>query len=858
MAGRQDQLDFHQIVGGLGSYPPLLRRLGLVLDLRVPVDELGLEGGLADLRLRARPTNLDLPETDHHAPWSSVAFEAAGAAGTGRFAMATPATGISLATLTLDASRTLVAQENVEQVAIALLHGESKAADRAGLEADAGSPPAPELPALVQGGMRFTHRDAPSITGQARADQARLLHSLEQRRLRATSGLLAGADDDDDDDDDDPMLLHADHVLRGFRVDVRDVADGVWRSLCRRRVTYAAGNWTWSEEDEGVIEPMVYEDDEAEEGGARATEDLFDWDGWSLVVPRDSGQQRRVAEAQNNCAARGGTTLTVSARVPPGSLQPQRFGHCYEFRLRNVDLAGNGASPDADAPSPGITVSPPVCCLRVESVKPPVVLRATPRGPNEGGDIIVLRDADDAAYRTDEFRLHVLPPEVPLSLLERHGVFDAFTGEESWSLIANLRGQGEGEKETPEYVPGKTYYAPYLPDPLVRQAVLRLPDGGGNVDLPPFDDIPAGERGRHLARSCLLVVRPGGNRVEAGVAGREVTLRVPRGRVQKVQLVARLTAAELAVLAPAHPEWEHGPSRRADSFSARLLARAERGDVPPLAPPATMTIVYATQRPLEPPAFRRPLILPRVPASSVAKLADDDLYFDRPSTGRIDVYARWEDPVDDPTEPRWTVASNAVHAGGAIIDEDGGKPFDPAEFADSPRSPLAHDLGDTRHREVTYRAVAESRFTAFYPPSLTDDPDNVTLASAPVTLSVPATAPPDAPDIAYVVPTIGRADAMPRALGSEQRIATRGEGLRIYMNRGWFSSGRGEQLALVLGRGRETVERRISVSEWGENPLRVGPPGPGALPAPGNRWLPAVTDRAGGPRASAASFSDRP
>ena len=61
-----------------------------------------------------------------------------------------------------------------------------------------------------------------------------------------------------------------------------------------------------------------------------------------------------------------------------------------------------------------------------------------------------------------------------------------------------------------------------------------------------------------------------------------------------------------------------------------------------LAPSRPIRIVYATQRPLTPPRFRRPLILPRDPDSTTAVMADDSFEFDAPSTGRVDVYARWQ------------------------------------------------------------------------------------------------------------------------------------------------------------------------------------------------------------------------
>ena len=836
-SGTDEQPDFHQVVGGLGSYPRLLRKLGLVIDVELAPAEIGLDTARSGLRLRAAPVNVGFVDTVHRQPWTVIDYAPASGGKPGVFAAARPQDDVSLAALELDDGGATVVQEKFEHVAFKLLHAAQQYGS--GNRMAAGdAPPDIELPSLVQGGMRVSHAEAPFMMETAALQQAKLLASLDSPEVEtgtgATAGMRAGAEETDEE------LLRADHILRGFRVDVRDTDGGEWRSLCRREVRYEAGSWSWTNgdggvEDEGTIEPVVYEDRHADEGGLRATEDLFEWDGWSLVVPRDDPARRDVMQEQADTVFSSGTVLNVVANVPHGSLQPQRFGRCYEFRLRNVDLAGNGpgvAEANAAGGSlDGITVTEPVCCLRVESVKPPAVYRATPRGPNESGDVIVLREADAAEYRTDEFRLHVLPPEVPLSIAEKHGLFDGYTAEQAWRLITSHRGSLELDDlgEPREAITARTFYAPYLPDPLMRQAVMILPDGGGTIDLPRFDDIPRRERGRRLARSCMLVVKPGGDRVEASVSGREVTLRLPRGRVHEVKFAAKLTADELSVLAPAHPEWRDNGLLDAEDLPRRLLEKGGRGELPPLAPQETVKFVFATQRPLEPPAFERPLVLPRERASTVAKLADDALRFDRSSTGRIDVYARWEDPVDDPEEDSWTIASNGIYAGGVRIDADGGKPLDPAELAESERSPLAHDFGDTRHREVEYQAVAASRFAVYYPASLTSDADNVTLPSAPVTLSVPATAPPDAPDIAYVIPTIGRRDPQSRDARKERTSLLKGDALRVYMNRGWFSSGKGEQLALVLAHGPQSTERRTPVSEWGENPLRDGAPLPGRL-----------------------------
>lgn len=818
--------DFHQIIAGTGTHPLLMRRLGLVHDLEVPANQLGLAVADRSLRIRVEPRNVAFEDMTQSSLWTMVEYDTATSDRYRVFRAAGDRRLGSGALYALGTPQATIVQEKLEHATFALIQHAKLSAQNDGDEA------ASPLPALLQGGMRLTHAAKPTIMQSAMGNQFRLEQSLQITRDRLRSG-VPGANEEEE-------ILYAEHVTRGYRVDVQDVASGEWRSLCRRAVSYQADGWSWPAsatmlQDEGVIEPTAFNDRRLRSPQPRTSEDLFEWDGWSLVVPRPDRADDIEAPSRADC----GTSLTVHLEVPAGSLESQRFGRCYRFRLRNVDLAGNSLSADeADALATGLAedafVTDPVCCLRVESAKPPVVFRAQPRGPGEAGDVIVLRDADSREHRTHEFRLHVAPPEVPLRIAEKHGLFDALSTSESWQVISQHSGDLEHDErgEAREAITDREFYTPYLPDPIVRQATLSLPDGGGTIDMPRFDDLPRGARGRELARSCQLVVRPGKDRVEARVVGRQVVLEVPKGRVQTIQLAAKVGGEDLSVLAFTHPDWYGGDFAVSDALRQKLTDAAGRGEAPLLAPSRAVTIVHATQRPLMPPAFGRPLILPREADSTSAVLADDALKFDRPSTGRIDVYAEWQDPVDDPADDGWRTSVNELYAGGVRIGENDGKPLDPLELTESPRSPLAHDFGDTRHHAVSYRAQATSRFVEFYPASLTEDAGNVTLWSEPVTLHVPATAPPAAPDIAYVIPTFGVGESRSTTgdRNGERTAEKSGEGLRVYMNRGWFSSGTGEKLALVVATTPDLPKAvRDRVSEWGVNPLRDAAPLPGPL-----------------------------
>jgi hypothetical protein len=82
-----------------------------------------------------------------------------------------------------------------------------------------------------------------------------------------------------------------------------------------------------------------------------------------------------------------------------------------------------------------------------------------------------------------------------------------------------------------------------------------------------------------------------------------------------------------------------------------------------------------------------------------------------------------------------------------------------------------------------------------------------------------------------VIPTLRRNDSARNANGTaiEHTAEQIGEGLRVYMNRGWFSSGKGEQLALVVATPQTSEGLQQQVSAWGMNPLRDSAPLPGTL-----------------------------
>jgi hypothetical protein len=217
------------------------------------------------------------------------------------------------------------------------------------------------------------------------------------------------------------------------------------------------------------------------------------------------------------------------------------------------------------------------------------------------------------------------------------------------------------------------------------------------------------------------------------------------------------------------------------------------------------------------------------------------------STAAINIEGAWTEWLDDPAEPGptrtpATAAVDRIQLGSledGEIFSDGSQtravavylsevdtlwfaaPFDQLAGASSPGDVAApvHSLGDTKHRCVTYRAVASSRFQEYFSqPGL-----EFTRTSDSVQVDVPSSARPLAPDVLYVLPTFGWERQETTNVKTEVRF---GNGLRVYLNRPWYSSGEGELLGVVLWpevapppSDAQREANKELVTQWGLDPL---------------------------------------
>ena len=897
IAEKENREEFHRRIAMLRTYPALLRRLALITDFELPPNSLAAKGfvrvvpahaeGMADLcpwtNYVAQPGRLFLPANRPNTKTPLVDGLLSNDASRRRFKLI-QMDGDTAAMKNLAQSRSKLLHEQAEEIGVDL---EARGnPDRGG-----------DLPALRQIGLALCDLEVVD-DGKAALQRATTI-----TKALCTGGPCPELASGDEQPEAASIPLFAEDLLAGYRVDVRrrgSEGDGPWRSLCEREGKYyfpgnptsGTPDWQWPAGDvvdEGFISQTADEvrDAGAQASGLRLSQAIFRWDGWSLVVPkpgapmseRGSGLAAQQPEDMSN------VRTTFNARC--GSLERLRFGLKYSFRLRAVDLAGNSLSiAEADElttqDKTDLRVFNSGCYERVEPLVPPMLAPVHKPGAGEGNDQIVIR-AEERHARRREWLL--LPPGASPSFVELHSSLDGLAASDAWKLLrdhdggapsftVSSRGTAEDWIERGWLCSHGGFRVPYLPDPLVHTALFRQHDGDGKSAVVASVDMSHHrEDERYPDRITARRIRLEGAGAPRIRGGAHLEIGMPAGRIAKVQVAVKPGDDEFSkfgMIAWCH--CEENPNDPCDEIEAagsspplskeELHAAACSGILGLITPSRELTIVHAVEKPLLPAGrkslcwvtdrkyrFGNPVQVQLRECGSpedggcTFHLAGD-VWIDKPSTSKLDIRLRWNDPVDNPQVP------DVVHSAQGLDPFHESVPLDPADFVKfaerdrdcaSPPAPAGERCAlretfpvkgtvrfeDGRHREVSLTFDATSRFVDFYdvPPRPSDgtprDPlieQRFRRSSEPVTVHFPARIEPAAPAPVYMVPTFRHTS---ERRGKELRAERRG-GLRIFLARNWFSSGSGEQLALVFAPTRAAnvkapLDQYISV--WGADPL---------------------------------------
>ena len=389
---------------------------------------------------------------------------------------------------------------------------------------------------------------------------------------------------------------------------------------------------------------------------------------------------------------------------------------------------------------------------------------------------------------------------------------------------------------------------PYLPDVLARGHLARVPGGRprphrSRSRSAPRASPPATSATGRRPRPFRLVLDGCGRARRASSTGTSCTSACRAGDVQRFRLASSLDRADLDRFGL----WRSLPP--ALTANADVAEAAADGWLWALTPFEEVTLVHAVPRPLEAPRPTTidPARAARAPSTSASSAPST-------STGRAPSRSprrpldrsrrrprprRWESGrqtgVAFTTTIRPERGPRGARAGGV---KDALRQRCPAfgpVWIHSRRPPASATPGTTRCATGSAPPPASASTSTrrrshplHRPPARSTRrrpvDDGKSVVGPEITLNVPSSARPAAPVVHSVLPLFrwdeGTEPEQPVAVRRRRRA-----GVRIYLERPWYSSGEGELLGVLLAPGGDdTRPARHLVSQWGADPVWVSAP----------------------------------
>lgn len=906
--------EFHQVLAALSTYPQLLRRLGLIIDLEFPAQSSPLMriGGSSSVRVIPHAINFQTT-TQFVCPATAYLKTT-----TGFYARGLDGSSIDKGYLKINTDGFTVFQVDTDGAALKMCQQMDglllKKAKHIFYASEHMLPDASFIPAFNNEAPRKEGTPSNRTAGIAVAKDGRAaaINASFKRmndwktKLMTGSAAPAGATGNNASWILTTDLLYADDVNLGYRMDIQPEGSK-WFSLHKRNnhYSYIKNGSTIDipgiEMDEGFIQTAASEEQTDTGTQLKVGEALARWEGWSLSVPRPGSSlndplndpsndvyDKRVAgntEKENAKWMAPGSAdfkLNVRPMIERGSLPMLRFGKKYSIKIRTVDMAGNSVDLEAKPEDAAASVVSGIRYMRYEPVEVPALVLGTAIKDGESAEVVVIRSNEGSTVaqyeaanidsnHTSAFNelaiRHVKPPRSSAEMATLHSMLD--------------KGMGSANN-----VAAKSIYNDIVPkkDPLITEAsathVMSVTDGtqkqinieylidpmaaGVTFYLSANDLNPKPANPEVLTKRISFYTNPEiTSDAEAdglsinydnwmnnvltfrvilretfgsempGVkwdgAERKLVVTLPKGVIFKMNYASFWRPSDVVKYSGTLDMM--GMSNLTGAVGQRIA----RGQHWMFSPFREITFVHAVQQPLKSVGTQN---YPDMP----------DLYIDRdfattfaevhlrqmvhgPSTDKVELEASWTEWVDDVTHTE--AAPNELNDDVKRIPTKQSvfhfsALYQASEYVwgevvkGNPFGPVQHKFNDTKHRRVIYKTIASTRYREYFFQLIKDKGTAFALTrQSPnsIVKYIPSSARPVAPQVEYVIPTF----EWERNTSGLTMLTARVSGLRVYLRRPWYSSGEGEQLAVILYLNitDNLNSGNVPVTTWGTDPTKM-------------------------------------
>jgi hypothetical protein len=694
--------DFHQAVSNIGDHAGLQRLFGVVIDLEVPAAGIALPNtfhvAVTWAPALAQTTNV-YPSTSADSSFLPAPRLAGGLVSGGLLQLQKP----TFSVVEFDADG---ATQKLMETARTLwnrAHNFFTAPQ---------TPTTSSVPSLRTGGLAVAWSGLASVLAKGGTGSLAFQDTLDVAAKASPPK---------------PILLGAEDLTRGYRVDVFDVGANKWYQLCARSARDNGGYLIGSPPgppvpvptgDEGFVQLAPTGDGSGGTTDLWLQETVFRWNGWSLVgvrpgqqLPYDPHNPSGTVSDPGNPATPG-FPISITYAATPGTLPRLRIGRSYRFRARAHDIAGGGLAFSSASTAVALaTATGPITYLRLEPVASPQVLMRKPVTEAESVEVVVIRSnyniPDNTVVPTDR---HFAAPPMSQLLAEEHGLFDLSSGLPNVAAYSSIAardganftgGTPDPRNQNAPYFSSNAITVPYLPDVLSRgTAFAGLP---GVAPAGAIIKVPFAAGAWPNTRSFRLTLAAGSAApvLPTGKPGAALVVSLPKGVTTTIQVSSYVKTTDLTLFALWH--WV------SPAFRAANTTAAANGAIWLLTPPRTMTLVHAVRQPNTAPSLEADFNSTRANIGDVvADVVGTAGTVDFDSTEHLDVLAMWSEPIDtggnaDPVTPQMFNAA----VGSVLVPAPNGQN---SVSLGTATTPLVHRFGDTKRHDVAYEVVGTTRY----------------------------------------------------------------------------------------------------------------------------------------------------